>query len=304
MKISNSFTLKEVADSLFRGFSQIILQSNTVAGIFFFAAIVIAGIESQKPELIFYTITGAILSPMMAYAMNYSEEEIKNGIWGYNAILYSIALSIFTPTSTQSIFLLILGNIGVVVLTPLLARYLGSLPVLTLPFVMMTWLACLLADIPDETSSVQTSKLFIQPVDYITASINNYMEIFLLSSFTGGILVILGLTFCDKKILFITSIVSVISVTLSQVDDSVTLNKVINGLYGYNVILTTVAVILFGKLEFKANIITGAWCVGFTLVSGIVLNTVLSQWSLPMLTLPFVICTWLYLSVQKSLEHV
>ncbi|MDN8600106.1 urea transporter [Citrobacter sp. S2-9] len=302
MKMPGTLTLKVAIGSLFKGFSQVILQANTATGILFFAAIVIAGIEAQKPELILYSLVGAVLSPTLAYAMNYAEDEIKNGIWGYNAILYSIALSVFTPVSIQNVILLITGNVGIVVLTPLLAKCLGGLPVLTMPFIMMTWLACLLANVPSTVSSVETSELFLHPVDYITASINNYMEIFLLSSFAGGALVMLGLALSDRIILIITMLVSVLSVFLSQYDEHVTLNQVVNGLYGYNVILTSVAVVLFGKGNLKVNVITGAWCVAFTLISGMVLSPLFSYWSLPLLTFPFVLSTWIYLFVQKNLN--
>ncbi|EKY7109966.1 urea transporter [Salmonella enterica] len=304
MKKTLILTIREVIDSIFKGFSQVILQQNVITGMFFFAAIVIAGIEALKPELILYSLIGAVLAPALAYAMNYDKNEIKNGIWGYNAILYSIAVSVFIPVSAQSVFLLFAGNIGIVMLTPLLVKCLAGFPVLTMPFILMTWLACSLADAPSGVSSADTSELILSGMNYVKASVNNYMEIFLLSSFTGGLLVMLGLALSDRTILMVTMVVSVLGVFLAQYDEHVTLNQVVNGLYGYNVILTAISVSSFRAGTTMVNIIAGASAIAFTLISGVIFTCILFAWSLPLLTLPFVISTWLFLSLQKLLNNI
>ncbi|ECN1504220.1 urea transporter [Salmonella enterica subsp. enterica serovar Newport] len=304
MKETVIFTTREITGALFKGFSQVILQQNGITGSLFFAAIIIAGIEALKPELIIYSIVGAVLSPTLAYAMNYNRDEIKSGIWGYNAILYSIAVSVFIPVSLKSILLLIAGNIGIVMLTPLLVKCLAGFPVLTMPFILMTWLACSLADVPSGVSSADASEVILVGMDYAKASVNNYMEVFLLSSFAGGVLVMLGLALSDRRILMLTMAVSVLGVFLAQYDEHVTLNQVVSGLYGYNVILTAVSVLSFRTGTTMVNIIAGSSAIAFTLISGVIFTCILSAWSLPLLTLPFVISTWLFLSIQKLLNNI
>ncbi|MBH5326263.1 urea transporter [Salmonella enterica] len=72
--------------------------------LFIVVAIVIAGVEARKAELIIYTLVGGVSAPALAYAMNYNKDEIENGIWGCNLILYCIAMSVFIPVSAQNIF--------------------------------------------------------------------------------------------------------------------------------------------------------------------------------------------------------
>lgn len=141
-------------------------------------------------------------------------------------------------------------------------------------------------------------------MDYVKASVNNYMEVFLLSSFAGGVLVMLELALSDRRILMLTMAVSVLGVFLAQYDEHVTLNQVVSGLYGYNVILTAVSVLSFRTRTTMVNIIAGSSAIAFTLISGVIFTCILSAWSLPLLTLPFVISTWLFLSLQKLLNNI
>ncbi|HAY0237745.1 TPA: urea transporter [Escherichia coli] len=283
---------------VFRGYAQILLQEKILTGMLFCLAICVTAYELQRPEIFYYSICGATLSPILAWILGYSREEITRGIWGYNAILYSIAVSIFIPLSAQSHFFLIIGNIGIVLFTPLLSSVLGKLPVLTMPFIIATWGLCLVKGTHSGFSMVENSMFTLTPVDYAQSVINNYLEIFLLAGIKGGFLIMVGLFFSDKKIFIWSIIASCISTLVSCFDSRATLEQVVGGMYGYNVILTTVAIYTFAGLNKRINtFFLGAIVVTFLLDK--ILSLLLSHISLPLLTFPFVLSSWLFILAQK-----
>ncbi|WP_348522615.1 urea transporter, partial [Escherichia coli] len=57
----------------------------------FFFATGIASFNMGHPEILYFSAISAALSPFFAWCLRYPDEEINEGIWGYNAVLYGIA---------------------------------------------------------------------------------------------------------------------------------------------------------------------------------------------------------------------
>ncbi|WP_146908247.1 urea transporter, partial [Bacillus paralicheniformis] len=77
------------------------------------------------------------------------------------------------------------------------------------------------------------------------------------------------------------------------------------GLYGYNAILTILAVSAIFKSEhnrfsFLSGIISA--CLTVPITAG--LSTYLLPYGLPALTMPFVLCSWLFLGARKVLQNL
>ncbi|HAU9699038.1 TPA: urea transporter, partial [Escherichia coli] len=51
------------------------------------------------PEILYFSAISAALSPFFAWCLRYPDEEINEGIWGYNAVLYGIACGMVVPVS-------------------------------------------------------------------------------------------------------------------------------------------------------------------------------------------------------------
>ena len=83
--------VKQVITSFSKGYSQVLLQNNVVSGLFFFLATGIAFFNMGHPEILYFSAISAALSPFFAWYLRYPDEEINEGIWGYNAVLYGIA---------------------------------------------------------------------------------------------------------------------------------------------------------------------------------------------------------------------
>ena len=77
------------------------------------------------------------------------------------------------------------------------------------------------------------------------------------------------------------------------------------GLYGYNAILTIIAVsAVFNAEHNRYSLLSGiiAACLTVPITAG--LSTFLLPYGLPALTMPFVLCTWLFLSARKIMPNL
>lgn len=267
--------------------------------VFFFLAVSVTAFELNKPEIFYYSVTCAVLSPLLAWFLGYSEKDILRGVWGYNAILYGIAVGVLIPFSVSSVFLLIAGIIGIQLLTSLLSGILTDLPVLTLPFIIITWILCFICGVINNYPSTEENFFVLPPVEYVKAFINNYQQIFLMSGIAGGILIMAGLFACDKKTFLITVMTSWLSIFISCFDSDININQVVDGFYGYNIILVTVSVCLFAGKQKIINIFFGGGAIALTFWGNVVFSEILAYFSLPVLTLPFIIGSWVYILIQR-----
>ncbi|ECW3060678.1 urea transporter, partial [Salmonella enterica] len=217
--------------SIFCSYSQITLLENTWSGFLFFIAILISSIEMDNIKIFFYSAFSAILSTSISIFFGYSKEGISKGLFGYNAILYSIALAIFFPLSSRVIILLIVGVISIVVLTPVINSILRNTPILTTPFIIMTWVACKINGYTIDKTPVINDFTSVSISKYSSAFLLNYTEVFLLSSVVGGLFMMLGILLGGKKLFFITCATSALSIIIS-INDSLSIKQdVLAGLY-------------------------------------------------------------------------
>lgn len=172
-----------------------------------------------------------------------------------------------------------------------------------MPFILATWGAILASPFHEISDFTETQENFVMNLtDILIATITNYIEIFLLVGVLSGLLVMLGIFIANKSVFYLTLFVSMFSVFLSRFDNTLTVQQIIDGMYGYNVILTAIATLLFRKTSSRINYILSGAVIMLTLLISHFLTIFLSSINLPLLTLPFVVSTWLYLLIQNSLN--
>lgn len=116
------------------GFGEIFLADEPLPGLLILMALLL-----YSPTGVAIGLLGATTGSSIAIALGASPHAIGSGLWGYNAILTAVALggTFFAPNK-RSLFL----ALSAAVLTVLLAAWLGPLmapvPILTLPFVVVT----------------------------------------------------------------------------------------------------------------------------------------------------------------------
>ena len=126
-------------NGIFRGIGQVFFLENTISGILIFIAVFWAG-----RKLGLYAVSGNVVAVMMAYFLGGERSLIVLGLYGYNAILAIIAVSVVF-NSKQNRFAPLSGIIAACLTVPITAALSTfllpyGLPALTMPFVLCTWL--------------------------------------------------------------------------------------------------------------------------------------------------------------------
>lgn len=273
-----------------------LLQDNVVSGLLFFLVVGMAAFNIGRPEILYFSFASAVLSMFFAWCFRYPDDEIKDGIWGYNAVLYGIACGMAVSVSVSGITILIIGTLGIVLFTPLLSSMLRGLPVLIAPFVIATWLLYSVIK-PHEISTPSGEDSFSALLkNYLGAFSGNFMEVFMFSDVVGGILVILGLLAGNRNILVISIVTSILCTGASFCIPELSLDKISDGVYGCNAILTAIAVYMFAGDNKYINIILGGGAIMLAFIIPVLISSLIS---FPILTFPFVICSWGYILAQR-----
>lgn len=116
--------------SLMRGVGQIMFQGYWLSGVIF-----ICGLLCNSFKVATWAVIGSGLGMLIAGALNFSEDLLLMGIYGFNASLVAIA---FADRYTKKPWTIFIGITLAVLLTK--AFELITLPALTAPFVLASWL--------------------------------------------------------------------------------------------------------------------------------------------------------------------
>ena len=121
-----------------RGVGQVVFLDNALSG-----ALMLLGIAFNSPFMCIGTLMGTIVSTLTATGLNYDDTEIDKGLYGFNGTLVGIAVPCFLSINVWSVLLLIIAS----ALSTWVVHISGKqklLPVLTAPFVLITWLLLLM----------------------------------------------------------------------------------------------------------------------------------------------------------------
>jgi len=117
-------------------------MTSTAAGV-----IILVGMAVCSPISAGFALLGSVISTLTALGLGASSTSVYMGLWGYSAVLSSIAvggmffvansLSLFIYAILASIFTAIIHGAIASLLTPF------GLPALTFPFNLVAWIWCL-----------------------------------------------------------------------------------------------------------------------------------------------------------------
>ncbi|MFA5995560.1 MAG: urea transporter [Patescibacteria group bacterium] len=115
---------------ILRGVGQVMLQNNALTGLLF-----LAGIFYNSWLMGLGAIAGNIISTISAKFLKYSDEDIKNGLYGFNGTLVGIAIWFFFEVNIYTVIAII---IGAVLSTVIMQTMKKRMPAFTAPFVIAT----------------------------------------------------------------------------------------------------------------------------------------------------------------------
>ena len=230
---------------------------------------------------------------------------IHEGIFGFNSVLCGIAAVLFLH-GDKRLFIALFAAVIAALLMALLSKLLSKwrIPVLTIPFVVVTWIGLLAAYrfdklYMDPNFVVSSPALWNLPTEgtptLLIGLIKGIGEVFVIDSIWTGSLILVALFWAGWRFGFYAIIGAFVSWLTAYFigADSQSLNL---GLYNYNAVLTIIAVsLVYGKKRLLIGIIAATLTVPVT--AG--LELLLDPLGLPALTFPFILCSWLFIGARK-----
>ena len=292
-----------------RGFSQVVFIENAISGVMILLAITIS---SYKLGII--SLLSSIVGTLIGKIGGAQKNSVNSGLFGYNSVLTGLAVSLFlTGPSRWGIALL--GAIVAAIFTATMMHFLKNidLPILTFPFIILTWFVLLASYKLDvfhlSDSLVPQSLAYWQlniagELNWTAGFLNNIEQIFFLNHPFSGVLLYSAIFVASWQLGLNAVIGSVIALLLSYVLGGEH-SLILGGLYGYNAILTCMAVsIVFSSQSNRFKLVSGILATCLTIPLTASFSTWLLPYGLPVLTMPFVLSTWLFLGARKVLPKM
>ncbi|ATC95765.1 urea transporter [Pseudoalteromonas tunicata] len=268
---------------VFRGLGQVMLQNNAVSGGLFLLAV-----WMSVPWQALAMLLGALLGSLQAKFCDYDQCAYQQGVFGFNGALVALGASFFYPDAMWVIWPAVIGFVflATVIMAQCIKRQYSGL---TSPFVVASWILLL-----------SLAHFGIQPVsgvanigwDWVLPSVlqgtlQAFSQVFFQGNNLAGVLIILGLAINQFKATIITVLVAAaIALVMPLFGLS---EPAMAGLLGFNAVLCSLVF---------ANRKTLWPLLGAVLISLCFMLVALSL-GITALTAPFVLATWLVLSVEK-----
>jgi urea transporter/murein DD-endopeptidase MepM/ murein hydrolase activator NlpD len=131
------FVAAGLVDAVLRSYSQIFFSRSRAVGALLLAATFVA------PRLGVYGLASVVLANLTARALGFAEEEVTEGLYGYNALLVGLGGAAVFQSNVTSGALLALAVLATVLMTAATRSFLGQtfgIPILTVPFLATFYL--------------------------------------------------------------------------------------------------------------------------------------------------------------------
>lgn len=132
-------TIYQEIKTLLLGFSQVFLLQSALSG-----TLILAGLFCNSWQLALLALLGCLVSRSVASLWRDTEQEIADGLYGFNGTLVGIAIGVYWEISWLSILLLVVGAALSTWLARAFRRH-TQLPGLTAPFIIAVWVLLLLS---------------------------------------------------------------------------------------------------------------------------------------------------------------
>ncbi|EGC33383.1 hypothetical protein DICPUDRAFT_20609, partial [Dictyostelium purpureum] len=254
------------------------LQANCITGVFFLVAMFY---ENWRLGLVAVICT--IISTLTATLARFKEENIMDGLYGFNAALIGCALVFYFEFNFLVVVFFVIGSILSTFVMEVFLR--NKLPSYTFPFIGVTWV--LLVIMRNERVPVfekaPSSIIDYTVLDDYSMPCHSYGQVIFLGDAISGLLVLVG-CYISTPIGTIYGIVSTIISQGISVYFGAPLSAIHAGLYGFNAVLVGVA--LGGK-----KTIDGLYVLIALIISSCFYVMVVEH-NFTGLTFPFVLGSW------------
>ncbi len=273
---------------ILRGVGQVMFQNNPLSGI-----LMLVGLAIGSWEAALLALAGNGIGNLTARLCRYPEQDIRNGLYGFNGTLVGIAVGIYFGLNAASLLLLIIGA----ALSTGMARFFAFLrkPGFTAPFILATWILLGLVTFlyPSLRTVSGISVPETSPLLFRAFSFSIGQVMFEGSSLLTGLLFLAGIFVNDRRGGFYAFWGAVLPLGMGLlVSDFGAFNA---GLYGYNGVLCGIALAGKGGRNFM-------WATLSVLLS-VVLQWLGISAGIITLTAPFVVSVWTVMALRSSLHR-
>ncbi|XP_057371023.1 urea transporter 2-like [Daphnia carinata] len=324
--------LLKLLDGVFRGFSQVVFANNTFSGLFVIIGLGVADISVCAAGLL-----AATLATVTAWVFNQPWNLISNGLVTYNGVLVgTVTASICPPIviatngpAYLSWCLIGFGGIMSALVTSGMANLCkgASLPPMTVPFNLIDLLLfiCLPSALthlaPAVTAQNATmlqlnastnesvivlngtipdiTRLGLDWIMVLRGSLVSMGQVYAAESIACSIIMYLGITMFSPMLsiaLFGGSLLaSVCALGLTE-----NYGAIYSGLWGYNSALTAGAIAVTFYIPTLLSVFNAAMAIVFTAAAQRAFGLVLAPAGLPILTIPFVVTSSMFLAVTSG----
>ena len=302
-------------DSNLRGVGQVMFQDNPLSGALFLAAIAWGSFAAGVSQVLFAGLLGVVAATLTAQWLRLDASSLRAGLYGFNGVLVGLALATFiAPGPLLWVYVVLGAAVSVVAMeaTANVAKA-WSMPALTFPFVLVTWLLLLatygfaglagtalpaagvVAPFESMAATRLDAGLFVQ------ATLLSISQVFLKGSAVAALLFLAGLavnSFAAAVAAIGGAILAVVTAHLLGAESDL----ITGGLLGFSPVLTAVAL---GTVFHQPSLRVAAYAAlgtVFTVVAQAAFNVALTPLAIPALTGPFVLVTWMFLLPRLALD--
>ncbi|WP_239374217.1 urea transporter [Snodgrassella gandavensis] len=308
-ELTDTNRLCQFIDVILRSYGQVMLQNNPLSGLIFLVGVILGGYSAGKPQIGLACLLAVTSANVVAYLYQLNHKAWQQGIYGFNACLIGIALPTFCENSLYLWCSIVLAAILSVFITQAFDTILQQwcLPCLTTPFVLTTWLFLLatpslsaLTLQPPATSGAQFSSYSL--LHLVPDSILGIAEVFLFNSTLAGIIFLAGLAVNSLKIAIYALAASVLAIGIAVLYGG-QIAIISLGLYSFNAILTAITLATFSSNQDVKTSFYIVFGIILTVFTQAALTTLLKPFAIPVLTMPFILVSWLWLSFNQTLNQ-
>jgi murein DD-endopeptidase MepM/ murein hydrolase activator NlpD/urea transporter len=290
------------AASLLRPYAQILFSRNLLAGA------LVAAVIALAPRLFLLTLLAIAVATLAAWLFGLGSEAIREGGPGCIAVLTTLALALFAPGGGSPVVLVVLGAVfSVLFLASFQAMFASlSLPTHALPFVAATWVVHLAARLmPAGTpfSDFHDSWAFLPEWVHATSLLDLPAVLLFQHGALAGLLVLLALAVHSRISLLLAVLGAAVAILTQRWLRPGLPTSLADTTAAFNAMLAAMA-------------IGGVWfvpqpsAIGFAAVAALLASVtsyalfpVLAAFSLPVISLPFVLTVLLLLTAARMREH-
>lgn len=256
-----------------RGLAQIFLLRTSVAGV-----LVLCGLLQASPALAAAAVLGSALGSGFALLLGQEQDDVRQGLHGYNAALAAMAASVFFQPSVVVLCLVFGAVVAISLLLQALRRW--SLPIYTAPFVLSLW--CAWAVLPAlEPQAGRATVPGPSELEVAGGLLHALAQVVFLQSVPAAMCVLCAIAVESPRLALQALAASALGLLIGLLVDMPDA-ALAAGLAGFNAVLCVLALGRRATLMQTAVAASGAT----------LLSLAAQRAGIPALTAPFMLCTW------------